>query len=37
MEENMMQQAMTAQEVTERIQEAIEQARGEWERAQAED
>ena len=29
-------QAITAEEVSQRIQEAIEQARGEWERAQAE-
>ena len=36
MEENMMQQAITAEEVNARIQAAIEQARGEWERAQAE-
>ena len=37
MEENMMQQTMTADKVTAQIQQAIEQARGEWERAQAED
>ena len=39
MEENKMPEipAMTAEEVTARIQEAIGQARAEWERAQAED
>ena len=36
MEENMMQQAITAEEVNARIQEALEQARSDWERAQAE-
>ena len=34
--EQVQTQAITAEEVSQRIQEAIEQARAEWERAQAE-
>lgn len=34
MEENMMQQAITAEEVTAQIQQAIQQARGEWDENQ---